>query len=102
MYDWCFVVCVGEFKFFVVCEFFKYSKLFGVILFGGGILVLELFDIEGLELVVQKVMSECFNDVFQYGLMEGYLLLCQVVSEICYFCGVVCLVVQVYIIFGFQ
>ena len=62
----------GELKPSAVRELLKHSKLPGVISLGGGIPAPELFDTEGLELAVQKVMSERFNDAFQYGLTEGY------------------------------
>ncbi|MBW3925231.1 PLP-dependent aminotransferase family protein, partial [Neisseria meningitidis] len=61
----------GELKPSAVRELLKHSKLPGVISLGGGIPAPELFDTEGLELAVQKVMSERFNDAFQYGLTEG-------------------------------
>ncbi len=69
---------------------------------GGGIPAPELFDTEGLELAVQKVMSERFNDAFQYGLTEGYPPLRQAVSEICHSRGVACSAAQVYITSGSQ
>ena len=62
----------GELKPSAVRELLKHSKLPGVISLGGGIPAPELFDTEGLNLAVQKVMSERFNDAFQYGLTEGY------------------------------
>ena len=54
----------GELKPSAVRELLKHSKLPGVISLGGGIPAPELFDTEGLELAVQKVMSERFNDAF--------------------------------------
>lgn len=72
----------GELKPSAVRELLKHSKLPGVISLGGGIPAPELFDTEGPELAVQKVMSERFNDAFQYGLTEGYPPLRQAVSEI--------------------
>lgn len=80
----------GELKPSAVRELLKHSKLPGVISLGGGIPAPELFDTEGLELAVQKVMSERFNDAFQYGLTEGYPPLRQAVSEICHSRGVAC------------
>ncbi len=76
----------GELKPSAVRELLKHSKLPGVISLGGGIPAPELFDTEGLELAVQKVMSERFNDAFQYGLTEGYPPLRQAVSEIWAIC----------------
>lgn len=72
----------GELKPSAVRELLKHSKLPGVISLGGGIPAPELFDTEGPELAVQKVMSERFNDAFQYGLTEGYPPLRRAVSEI--------------------
>lgn len=72
----------GELKPSAVRELLKHSKLPGVISLGGGIPAPELFDTEGPELAVQKVMSERFNDAFQYGLTEGYPPLRGAVSEI--------------------
>lgn len=60
----------------------------------------ELFDTEGLEPTVQKVMSERFCDAFQYGLTGGYPPLCQAVSKIYHFRGVTYSPAQVYITFG--
>ena len=80
----------GELKPSAVRELLKHSKLPGVISLGGGIPAPELFDTEGLELAVQKVMSERFNDAFQYGLTEGYPPLRLAVSEICHSRGVAC------------
>ncbi len=90
----------GELKPSAVRELLKHSKLPGVISLGGGIPAPELFDTEGLELAVQKVMSERFNDAFQYGLTEGYPPLRQAVSEICHSRGVACSAAQVYITSG--
>jgi len=92
----------GELKPSAVRELLKHSKLPGVISLGGGIPAPELFDTEGLELAVQKVMSERFNDAFQYGLTEGYPPLRQAVSEICHSRGVACSAAQVYITSGSQ
>lgn len=92
----------GELKPSAVRELLKHSKLPGVISLGGGIPAPELFDTEGLELAVQKVMSERFHDAFQYGLTEGYPPLRQAVSEICHSRGVTCSPAQVYITSGSQ
>lgn len=92
----------GELKPSAVRELLKHSKLPGVISLGGGIPAPELFDTEGLNLAVQKVMSERFNDAFQYGLTEGYPPLRQAVSEICQSRGVACSASQVYITSGSQ
>ena len=102
MHDRRLAVRAGELKPSAVRELLKHSKLPGVISLGGGIPAPELFDTEGLELAVQKVMSERFNDAFQYGLTEGYPPLRQAVSELCQARGVACQANHVYITSGSQ
>ena len=102
MHDRRLAVRAGELKPSAVRELLKHSKLPGVISLGGGIPAPELFDTEGLELAVQKVMSERFNDAFQYGLTEGYPPLRQAVSELCQARGVACQASHVYITSGSQ
>lgn len=52
-------------------ELLKHSKMEGVISLGGGIPNPELFDREGLELAMEKVLSSAWKEAFQYGLSEG-------------------------------
>lgn len=52
-------------------ELLKHSKMEGVISLGGGIPNPELFDREGLEMAMEKVLSSAWKEAFQYGLSEG-------------------------------
>lgn len=52
-------------------ELLKHSKMDGVISLGGGIPDPQLFDREGLQLAMDKVLSSGWRDAFQYGLSEG-------------------------------
>lgn len=52
-------------------ELLKHSKMEGVISLGGGIPNPDLFDREGLEMAMEKVLSSTWKDAFQYGLSEG-------------------------------
>lgn len=52
-------------------ELLKHSKMEGVISLGGGIPNPQLFDNEGLQIALDKVMASDINDAFQYGLSEG-------------------------------
>jgi 2-aminoadipate transaminase len=52
-------------------ELLKHSKMEGVISLGGGIPNPDLFDREGLQMAMDKVLSESWKEAFQYGLSEG-------------------------------
>ena len=52
-------------------ELLKHSKMEGVISLGGGIPNPDLFDREGLQMAMDKVLSVSWKDAFQYGLSEG-------------------------------
>lgn len=73
-------------------ELLKHSKMEGVISLGGGIPNPDLFDREGLELAMEKVLSSTWKEAFQYGLSEGSPELrgaiCQLLSGRGIHCGV--------------
>ncbi|WP_285129708.1 PLP-dependent aminotransferase family protein [Leclercia adecarboxylata] len=73
-------------------ELLKHSKMEGVISLGGGIPNPDLFDREGLELAMEKVLSSTWKEAFQYGLSEGSPELrgaiCQLLSGRGITCGV--------------
>ncbi|GKX58078.1 aminotransferase-like domain-containing protein [Leminorella grimontii] len=52
-------------------ELLKHSKMESVISLGGGIPNPDLFDREGLQVAMDKVLSASWKDAFQYGLSEG-------------------------------
>lgn len=52
-------------------ELLKHSKMEGVISLGGGIPNPDLFDREGLQIAMDKVLSVAWKEAFQYGLSEG-------------------------------
>ncbi|EPS1771972.1 PLP-dependent aminotransferase family protein [Klebsiella aerogenes] len=52
-------------------ELLKHSKMDGVISLGGGIPDPTLFDREGLQVAMDSVLTNAWNDAFQYGLSEG-------------------------------
>ena len=52
-------------------ELLKHSKMDGVISLGGGIPNPELFDHEGLQIAMDRVLTHDRHDAFQYGLSEG-------------------------------
>ncbi|WP_435927018.1 PLP-dependent aminotransferase family protein [Dryocola sp. BD613] len=66
-------------------ELLKHSKMDGVISLGGGIPDANLFDHEGLQIAMDKVLTSAWKDAFQYGLSEGSPELrgaiCQLMSE---------------------
>lgn len=73
-------------------ELLKHIKMEGVISLGGGIPNPDLFDREGLELAMEKVLSSTWKEAFQYGLSEGSPELrdaiCQLLSGRGIHCGV--------------
>lgn len=52
-------------------ELLKHSKMEGVISLGGGIPNPQLFDSEGLQIALDRMMSVDINEAFQYGISEG-------------------------------
>jgi len=66
-------------------ELLKHSKMEGVISLGGGIPNPDLFDTEGLQIAMDRVMSLEPHNAFQYGLSEGDPKLregiCQILAE---------------------
>ncbi|MFK3711792.1 PLP-dependent aminotransferase family protein [Leclercia adecarboxylata] len=52
-------------------ELLKHSKMDGVISLGGGIPDPDLFDLEGLQIAMDNVLTHTWRDAFQYGLSEG-------------------------------
>ncbi|WP_075181751.1 PLP-dependent aminotransferase family protein [Pantoea sp. 1.19] len=52
-------------------ELLKHSKMPGVLSLGGGIPDPGLFDRDGLQLAMDKVLSDGWQEAFQYGLTEG-------------------------------
>ncbi|NIF21699.1 MULTISPECIES: aminotransferase-like domain-containing protein [Pantoea] len=66
-------------------DLLKHSKMEGVISLGGGIPNPDLFDTEGLELAMERVMTTERHNAFQYGLSEGdpalRAAICQILAE---------------------
>lgn len=73
-------------------ELLKHSKMEGVISLGGGIPNPDLFDHEGLQIAMDKVLTHAWKDAFQYGLSEGdpglRQLICQLLLKRTIICDV--------------
>lgn len=73
-------------------ELLKYSKMNEVISLGGGIPDPSLFDYEGLQIAMDKVLTNSCRDAFQYGLSEGSpelrSAICQLMKERAIHCTV--------------
>lgn len=94
---WQFFECVCKLMSFVICEILKVMECFEVILFVGGLFVFVMFLVECMCVVVDCVLCDVLVVVFQYSVIEGYLLLCEWIVE----CYSVC-VLQVLIMIGLQ
>lgn len=63
-------------------ELLKHSKMEGVISLGGGIPNPDLFDTEGLQIAMDRLMTTDRRDAFQYGLSEGDPKLREAIAQI--------------------
>ena len=63
-------------------ELLKHSKMEGVISLGGGIPNPDLFDTEGLQIAMDRLMTTERRDAFQYGLSEGDPKLREAIAQI--------------------
>ncbi|WBG92854.1 PLP-dependent aminotransferase family protein (plasmid) [Pantoea piersonii] len=63
-------------------ELLKHSKMEGVISLGGGIPNPDLFDTEGLQIAMDRLMTTERRDAFQYGLSEGDPQLREAIAQI--------------------
>lgn len=63
-------------------ELLKHSKMEGVISLGGGIPNQDLFDTEGLQIAMDRLMTTDRRDAFQYGLSEGDPKLREAIAQI--------------------
>lgn len=63
-------------------ELLKHSKMEGVISLGGGIPNPDLFDTEGLQIAMDRLMTTERRDAFQYGLSEGDPKLKEAIAQI--------------------
>ena len=63
-------------------ELLKHSTMEGVISLGGGIPNPDLFDTEGLQIAMDRLMTTDRRDAFQYGLSEGDPKLREAIAQI--------------------
>lgn len=83
-------------------ELLKHSKMSGVISLGGGIPNPELFDQDGLQLAMERVLSQDSHNAFQYGLSEGDPMLREAICGISAQRGIRCTTDEVVITSGSQ
>lgn len=83
-------------------ELLKHSKMEGVISLGGGIPNPELFDNEGLQIAMDRVLTQDSNNAFQYGLSEGDPKLREAICQISAGRGIACTPDDVVITSGSQ
>lgn len=83
-------------------DLLKHSKMEGVISLGGGIPNPDLFDTEGLQIAMDRALSQDGHNAFQYGLSEGDPLLREAICRISADRGIDCTPDDVVITSGSQ
>lgn len=92
---------VKELKSSAIRELLKHSKMEGVISLGGGIPDPQLFDMEGLQIAMDRVMRDG-HDGFQYGISEGDPMLREAICRISAERGISCTLDDVLVTSGSQ